>query len=346
MKKLLGIILLVVLVVLVAGGFVAWKFYSSAFKPNVDTGTDEERYFYVHTGWELADVKAALEGHNLLLDLNSFDLIAEKKNYANLVKPGRYLIKGGMSNAELVDLLRSGVQVPLDLTYNNVRDLPDLAGKLAKYIEPDSIEMLSALQDQNTISHYGFQPHTFVAMFLPNTYEVHWNTSTEEIINRMAREYKAFWSDARRAKAKALNLDPVEVTTLASIVKAETNMADERARVAGVYINRIRIGMPLQADPTLVFILNDPSITRVLNQHKEIDSPYNTYLNRGLPPGPINMPESTYIDAVLNYEDHDYLYFCAAEDLSGRSNFSKTYNQHLVYARRYQRALNERGIYK
>ena len=323
-----------------------WRLYKMAFHSNVDTGGKENVYFFIQTGWDLSAVQNALVQQGLLQDEGSFEMVAEKKNYAAHVKPGRYFLEDGMSNDQLIDLLRSGDQDPVDLTFNNIRDLPDLAGKLARSIEPDSSEMLAAVIDPATISHYGFQRHTFIAMFIPNTYEVYWNWGTERIIKRMAEEYKAFWNDERRAKANKLNMDPIEVTTLASIVKAETNMADERRRIAGVYMNRLRIGMPLQADPTLVFALGDPSITRVLNEHKEIDSPYNTYKNKGLPPGPINMPESPYIDAVLDHEEHNYLYFCAADDLSGRSNFSKTYSQHLVYAKRYQRALNKRGIYK
>jgi len=334
------------LIALLVGGGAFWFFYNSAIKANVDTGDSKERYFYVYSDWDYDDVRIALIDEKLIIDISSFELIANRKNYAARVRPGRYLIKDGMSNIALIDLLRSGVQIPVNLTFNNVRDLPDLAGKLARNIEPDSLEMLEALMASETIAHYGFEQHTFVAMFIPNTYEVHWNYSTDKLIARMAEEYKTFWNGTRRARAAELKMDPVEITTLASIVKAETNMTEERERIAGVYMNRLRIGMPLQADPTLLFALGDRSITRVLNEHKEIDSPYNTYKYKGLPPGPINMPESTYIDAVLNYEEHKYLYFCANEDLSGRSNFSRSYAQHLVYARRYQQALNKRGIYK
>lgn len=334
-----------VLLALPVGSYLGWKVYGYVFGANVDTNGKGDVYFHVHTGWSFEDVQEALLEKGWLKDYNSFALVAERKNYPNMVKPGRYKVEDGISNAALIDLLRSGEQEPVNLTFNNVRDLPDLAGKLAKNIEPDSVQMIKALEKKSTISHYGFEPQTFVAMFLPNTYHVNWNSSPKDVIARMAHEYKAFWNDQRRKRANELGLDPVEVTTLASIVKAETSWVEDRKRIAGVYINRLKIGMPLQADPTLVFALGR-DVQRVLNHHKQIESPYNTYKYKGLPPGPINLPEPAYIDAVLNYEDHDYLYFCAAEDLSGRSNFSKTYSQHLVYARRYQRALNERGIYR
>ena len=250
-----------------------------------------------------------------------------------------------MSNNDLVNLLRSGKQSPVKLTFNTIRTYEDLAGKVANQIEADSISLLKALRNPDLANKYGFSTATFFTLFIPNTYEFYWNTSAEEFIQRMAREYKSFWNESRRAKAKAIGLSQSEVAILASIVQAEQmSHPDERPKVAGLYLNRLKRGMRLQSDPTLVFAIGDFSINRVLNQHKSIQSPYNTYLYSGLPPGPINLPELSSLEAVLNPEQHSYLYMCAKADFSGYHHFSKTLSQHNVYAKEYQRELNRRKI--
>jgi UPF0755 protein len=249
-----------------------------------------------------------------------------------------------MSNNDLVALLRSGRQDPVKLIFNNIRTPEQLAGRIARQIEADSVSLITAFRDTNRLNKLGIPMHHLAMLFIPNTYEFFWNTTAEGFIERMIREYDAFWSGNRDERLPAIRMSRAEVVTLASIIEMETRKNDEKDRIAGVYMNRLRIGMRLQADPTLVFAHGDFSIRRVLKRHKNIDSPYNTYRYAGLPPGPIAFPSISSIDAVLNYETHDYLYFAAREDFSGYHNFSRTYYQHLANARRYHRALNERNI--
>jgi len=209
----------------------------------------------------------------------------------------------------------------------------------------DSSTLSEQLNNPEIQEKYGFTKETFSGMFLPNTYQFNWSSDEQDFLDRMSKEHAKFWK-LRTSKAEAIKLTPNEVTTLASIVQSETAKSDERKRIAGVYMNRLQKGIPLEADPTLIFAMGDFTIRRVLNKHKEIDSPYNTYKNQGLPPGPINLPEVSYIDAVLDYEKHDYIFFCAKEDFSGYSNFAKTYSQHLKNAKKYHKAMNDRKIYK
>lgn len=339
------IVLLVILMLLGIGGGYAWHMYGHMFGP----GPKFEgggRIVLIPTGSGLDQVIDSLKAQGLVADEQSFRLLAERKKYGAKVKPGRYRVESGTSLNDLINKLRSGDQDPVRITFTNIRTLPELAGKVAKYIEADSMELIQAMRDPNTIERLGFRSETMISVFIPNTYEFWWTTTPEEFLERMAKEYKRYWTEERKAKAKAVGLSQAEVATLASIVQAETAKPDEAPVIAGVYLNRLRIGMPLQADPTLKFALGMDSLSRILTEDLKVASPYNTYTNAGLPPGPINMPEPRYIDAVLNAQKNDYLYFCARETLDGYSNFAKTYEQHLVNARRYQRALNERGIYR
>jgi UPF0755 protein len=251
-----------------------------------------------------------------------------------------------MSMNALLNMLRSGEQEPVRVTFSNVDHLPELAGRISAALEPDSLTFLRAFKDPDLQKEVGLDETTMISLFIPNTYEFWWTTTPQQFIARMRKEHDAFWTGARLARARELGMSPVEVATLASIVQAETVRIDDAKRIAGVYRNRLRIGMPLQADPTLKFALGLADINRVLNADKQVDSPYNTYRNTGLPPGPINMPEPRFIDAVLEAEKHDYLYFCARADLSGYSDFARNYEQHQVNARKYQRALDQRGIYR
>ncbi|MEQ8908670.1 MAG: endolytic transglycosylase MltG [Vicingaceae bacterium] len=303
-----------------------------------------EAYFYLHSEWDFQDLYQNLYQKGILKDTASFIWVAEQKSFQT-PKAGRYLLQDGMSNNELVNLFRSGKQVPVKLTFNSLRTKEQLAGRVGAQLELDSLDLLKALNSSELARKYGFDRQTFITLFLPNTYEFYWNTTTKEFIRRMAKEYKRFWNAERKAKANALNLSQSDVSILASIVQAE-QMAhpDERPKVAGLYINRLRRGMRLQSDPTLIYALGDFSIKRVLNQHKKVDSRYNTYLYAGLPPGPIYLPDRSSIDAVLNYEKHNYLYMCAKPDFSSYHNFSRTLSQHNVYARQYQRELNRRKI--
>jgi UPF0755 protein len=331
------------ILICIAAILIASVTYKKIYKPNIN---GHSIYLYIPTGSDYSAIIQILEKDSILKDINSFKWLAEKKNYPNHVYPGRYRLDSLMNNNDLIDKLRSGFQDPVKVVFNSIRTREQLAGKISKQIEPDSLNILKLMYNDSLIAEYGLIQETFTCIFLPNTYEFWWNTSAEKFISRMYREYQTFWNDERNGKAAILNLTPEEVTTLASIVDEETYYSKEMPSVAGVYINRLRIRMHLQADPTLKFALGDFSIKRVLNVHKQIDSPYNTYKRYGLPPGPISIPSVSAIDAVLNYESHSYLYFCAKPDFSGYHNFAKTLSQHNINARNYQRALNKERIWK
>lgn len=333
---------LVILVLLAVAGWWAWvRVTGPAAHFKADSAV-----LFIPRGADLDVVVDSLQRIGAIQDETAFRWLCDRKKYTTNVKPGRYRIPDGMSMNALVNKLRSGEQEPVRVTFNGIRRLPELAGKLGRVLEPDSLAFVRVLMDGGTQRKAGYTPETFIAAFVPNTYEFWWTTTPEQFLERMRKEHARFWSAERKAKAAELDLSPVEVVTLASIVQAETVKRTDAPRIAGVYLNRLRIGMPLQADPTLKFALGLDSISRVLNADKEVVSPYNTYKNLGLPPGPINMPETSMIDAVLDAEGHDYLYFCARADLSGYSDFSRSYEQHLVNARKYQRALNQRGIFR
>lgn len=339
------IVLVVVTILLVLAGALGYRTWRTVFGPG-PAFAPAERVLLIPTGATFDQVVDSLKGAGMVADEATLRWLARRKNYVSRVKPGRYIIPSGTSLNALLNRLRSGEQDPVRVTFTNIRTLPQLAGQVAKYVEADSLAMLDAMTDPGRIARAGLRPETMIGLFLPNTYEVWWTERPEAFIQRMEREHRRFWNEDRRSKAALIGLSPMEVSTLASIVQAETARRDEAPMIAGVYLNRLRIGMPLQADPTLKFALGLDSVNRVLDADKRVDSPYNTYTHTGLPPGPINMPEPGYIDAVLNASKHDHLYFCARETLDGYSNFARTYEQHLVNARRYQRALNARGIYR
>jgi len=340
--KKLGIL---VLILGIAGGAVAWYLYGKIFKPNVEIEPNKTAYLYIPKGATIQEVYDSLNTLGVIKDFVFFKQVAKQKNLGNNIYPGRYKLLDGMSNNTLVNKLRAGKHNPVNLTFNYIRTLDQLAGRVSKYINVDSITLYEQLVTPMNQEKYGFTKETYSGMFLPNTYRFNWSSDEKDFTDRMHKEYQKFWK-SRQGKAEAINLTPNEVTTLASIVQSETAKGEERKRIAGVYMNRLEKGIPLEADPTLIFAMGDFSIRRVLNKHKEIDSPYNTYKNQGLPPGPINLPEVSYIDAVLDYENHDYIFFCAKEDFSGYSNFAKTYSQHLKNAKRYHQAMNERKIFK
>lgn len=339
-------VLTIMLFVVLVGGYMAWDFYQRIFSPNVSL-PESNVEFFIQSEWTYDEVLASLAEKKFIDDERSFDWVAQRKSYPSLVKPGRYILFDGMNNNQLVNLLRSGEQGPVKVVVRSVRTKAELAGTVARYIEADSAALLGLLNDPAFCAQYGFNTTTIFTLFLPNTYEFYWNTSEEEFITRMAREYKRFWNDERKAKANALHLSQSEVSTLASIVQAEQSAhRDERPVVAGLYLNRLRKGMRLESDPTLIHAIGDFSIKRVLNIHKEVDSPYNTYKRSGLPPGPILLPEISSLEAVLNAEDHNYIFMCAKEDFSGYHNFASSYREHINNAKRYQRELNKRKIYK
>ena len=340
-KKIAGIVILLVMLtgisVLIAG-------YKLVYSPSVLIPEGEHKHIFIQTGWGFDETMNMLEEEGLLRYPSIFRRVAELKKYPAMVRPGRFRIESGMGNIHLVNHLRIGRQDPVKVIFNHIRTPQQLAGRIARQIEADSLSLITEILSDSFFQQYGIPEHQIAMMFIPNTYEFFWNTSAEGFVQRMHREFLAFWNEHRLERLEQIGISKAEVATLASIIEMETNKNDEKERIAGVYMNRLRIGMRLQADPTLVFAHGDFKIRRVLNRHKQIDSPYNTYKYAGLPPGPISFPSVSSIDAVLNYEKHDYFYFAAREDFSGYHNFARTYQQHLANARRYHRALNENNI--
>ncbi len=339
------------LVVLIAGIAASIFFYPKAsmyFYGKKTASNAEKIAFYVPTGATLEDVLNDLKAKKIIENTAKFQEYAALRNLKeSTLEAGKYVFPKNVLYSKIVEDLRQGNgEKEAQVTFNNARTKQELAEKIALTVELSAEDILKLILDEKFTSKYGFTPTTINTMFIPNTYNVYWDITAEDLIAKLAKEYKRFWSPARKAKAKALNLSQTEVSTLASIVVCETIKMDEAPKIAGVYVNRLRRGIPLDADPTLVWILGDFTIKRVLNKYKELDSPYNTYKYRGLPPGPIYIPSEQYIDAVLNYEKHDYIFFCAKEDFSGYSNFAKTNRQHEINAAKYHRALNERKIYK
>ncbi|WP_143959844.1 endolytic transglycosylase MltG [Litoribacter populi] len=337
--------LIAVIAVTVLMTSMTFYFYQAFFSPNALVDKEEPALLKIPRGATFKTVSDSLTKKGIVHDVVTFSFVAKVRGYQEAIKPGLYEIRPKMSNKDLVALLSSGRQTPVRLTFNNVRTKEDLAEKVTRNLEMEQEEFENLLTDSVYYSKFDLRDETVMSIFIPNTYEVYWNVTPEGLFDRMYKEYEKFWNEERTTKLTQLNLDRKEVSTLASIVQAETQMSDERPRVAGVYLNRLRMNMPLQADPTLVFALQDFSIKRVLNVHKEIDSPYNTYKYTGLPPGPINLPDISSIDAVLAAEDHKYIYFCAKDDFSGYHAFATNYNEHLRNARRYQQALNRAKIY-
>ena len=332
---------------LIIGGIAAIFLYNSVWNSNVNLSTETEE-LYVPTGSSFADLKSILVAENFIEDLSSFELTSKLMKFdKSKVKSGLYEIKNGWSNRELIKHLRIGKQKPIKLTFNNFRTIEELVGGISRQVEVDSQSLLSYLTEPSFLDKLNISRDELLCQFLPNTYEVYWNNSSEKLVDKLLSEKEKFWeSKSRMQKAEALNLTPTEVCILASIVEKETLVADEKSTVAGVYLNRLKRNILLQADPTVVYAVGDFSIRRVLNKHLEYDSPYNTYKYEGLPPGPIYLPDNTTVDAVLNPEEHNYLYFCAKPDNSGRHAFAKNLSQHNKNARIYQSWLNKRGIRK
>jgi UPF0755 protein len=319
-------------------------FYIRVTKPVIRLSEKKSCYFYIYTGTSFATVKDSLVKKGYLTDPESFEWLAHLKKYDQKVRPGRYRLVNDMSNNMLVNLLRSGKQEPLKLIIQNIRSREDLAGKLGRQLEVDSAKLSSLFNDPAYLARFNLIPPTLLVLFIPDTYEFYWNTSGDELFNRMEQEYKKFWTPERMRLADSLQLKVSEVVTLASIVEKETNMNPEKPIIAGVYLNRLKKQIPLQADPTVIFAWNDYRIRRVRKIHTEIKSPYNTYYRSGLPPGPICLPSVASIDAVLHAVNHSYYYFCAKEDLSGYHNFAADLEAHNRNARKYQKALNKLNI--
>ena len=332
--------------IVVAGiSFISFSFYAYQifFTPNVNVDK-KATYLLIPTGATFQTALDSMNKHQLLYDELSFMFLTKLLKYRDNVKPGRYLIEGNADNLDIIKKLKNGNQAPVTLTFNNLRLKKDLAKKLSLTLEPSEQEFLAALRDSVIASSFGLDTNTIMVMFIPNSYEIYWNTGVKGLLDKMHKEYEKFWTEDRRTKASEGGLTPVQVSILASIVEAESNNKAERPTIAGVYLNRLRKNMPLQADPTLVFAHQNFTIKRVYSGHKEIDSPYNTYKYTGLPPGPINLPSINAIDAVLNAEHHDYIYFCASDSLNGTHDFAANYSQHQKNANKYQKALNKLKI--
>jgi len=327
-------------------GFVAYQIYSAIFSPNTQFN-NEEAFVYIPTDATFSEVRESLKP--LLKDLSTFEAVAQRKGYIANIKPGKYALKKGMNNNEIINTLRSA-NLPVRVSFNNQESLPDLAGRISEQIEADSVSLLQAFNDPGFLNASHFDEDSKLGMYLPNTYEFFWNTNAENFRDRMLKEYERFWNDERMAKAKKLGLTPNQVIALAAIVQKETVKAEERPRVAGVYLNRVKKGMFLQADPTVIYAIKketgnyDTIIKRVLYRDLEMDSPYNTYKYVGIPPGPITMPDISSIDAVLNAEKHDYLYFVADVSNFGYHMFAKTLEQHNRNKVQYIRWLNGQKV--
>ena len=333
-----------VVVLLLSGAITASVFYGRIYQSNVSINYQKEVFIYIPTSASFEDVLQQLTDEGIIINSSSFRWISERKHYTKNIKSGRYLIKDGMNNNELVNLLRSGRQTPINIVFNNVRTKEEFAGIIANQLELDSTLILEAILDTAFLNPLGLDAFTVSSLFIPNTYEFYWNTTVESFLSRMVAEHHHFWNDSRKAKAIRLNLTKEEVVTLASIVEKETLQKSEQPVVAGLYINRLRKGMKLQSDPTVIFAIGDFSIRRVLKKDLKYDSPYNTYKYKGLPIGPISLPSIRAIDAVLNYQKHDYLFMCAKEDFSGYHNFAQTAIRHYANAAKYRKALNDRNI--
>ncbi|MDH4090666.1 MAG: endolytic transglycosylase MltG [Cyclobacteriaceae bacterium] len=312
--------------------------YQIIYTPNILVDK-EDRAIIVKEDYSFKDIQKELHEGNFVQDLVSFSFLARLTGYDNQIKPGRYILRKDMTNLEALRILRTGKQEPVRITFNNVRLISDLSEKITRNLEMTPEEFEVSLINFAMTNKLGFTKDNVLAIFIPNTYEVYFNISPEALVKRMLNEYEDFWNEDRIDKARKLGISQIEVSVLASIVQAETVKSEEAPTIAGLYLNRLKKGIPLQADPTLVYAVGDFGLKRVLNEHKQIDSPYNTYKYPGLPPGPINLPEINSIDAVLNYFSSDYYYMCAREDFSGYHNFTSSYNEHMNNAIRYQRAL-------
>ena len=340
------ILLGIVLIALVVGGIFAYMVYGTFFTPNTKF-KEKEAFVFIPSNASFSEVKKRLEP--LVQNMDAFESAADKKGYIENIKAGKYRLGEGMNNNEIINALRVG-NVPVKVAFNNQETLADLAGRISVQIEADSISLLNVFRDTEFLSEHNLSLETGLALYVPNSYEFFWNTNAKDFRYRMVKEYNRFWSDERKTKAKALGLTPAEVVTLASIVHKETAKIDERPKVAGLYLNRLRAGMLLQADPTVIYAIKketgnfDTIIKRVLYRDLEIESPYNTYKNSGLPPGPITMPDISAVDGVLNPEKHDYYYMVANVENFGYHMFAKDLAQHGRNKVQYIRWINAQKI--
>jgi len=336
-KKIIAAVAL--LIVLVLGYFA----YAKYFKSNTGNFSGTE-FLYINTGSTYADVIQVIKENNFVRDLACFEEVAKQMDYPNDIHPGRYELREGMGNYSIISILKGGKQRPVKLVINKLRTKRDIIRKFASNLEADSLELEKLFNNNAYLKTFDIDSNQIQCAIMPNTYELYWNTTADKAFEKIARTFQHFWTSERRQKAISLKLKIVEVITIASIVEEETNNNEEKPIIASVYLNRLKKGMALGADPTVKFAVGDFTLKRILKIHTATHSPYNTYLNTGLPPGPICTPSEKSIDAVLNAANTDYLFFCAKEDFSGSHNFAATYAAHLLNAKKYQHALDLRNI--
>ncbi len=344
MKKRKRFVLLMVIFSLMLTTF-SFYFYQLFFGANVLTES-EARTILIDEDDNFDSLRNYLYDTRVIEDALSFSFVAKILKYPKLIKPGVYRLDAQMNNLDAIRRLRAGEQVPVDITFNNVRLKEELAEKITATIGMEQKEFFDLLNDISFLEEYGFTADNVMTMFIPNTYEVYWTITPEDLFERMNREFKGFWTDEKIQKAESIGLTPKEASILASIVQAESIMSEEKPTIAGLYINRLERNIPLQADPTVKYALGDFALQRILTADTKVDSPYNTYKYKGLPPGPINLPTISSLNSVLNFEEHSYLYMCAKEDFSGYHRFARTLAEHNRNARLFQQALNRRRIYR
>jgi UPF0755 protein len=342
LKKFIISLVFVFSAIMLGGSYFAYK---AIYRPNVNLGGKKSEIIYIPTGSTFEDVMHILVENGILKNKASFEWLAERKNYKKNIKPGKYRILAKMGNNSLINLLKGGIQEPVEINFTGIRTKQQLISRLSKRIEADSADLHHAFNDNSYLSKYGFNSKNILALFIPNTYEFYWNTSVDDFFEKMYSEYQKVWTQERMQKATSMGLSPVQATILASIVQGEQCCDyEEKRKIAGLYLNRLRKGMLLQSDPTVIYGIGNFNIQRLSFEQLRYDSPYNTYKYKGLPPGPIGFVKISSIDAVVNFESNDYIYMCAKEDFSGMHYFSNSFRQHCEYADKYRKALNKKNI--
>jgi len=332
-------------ILLIVFGIGGCLFYKVIYQPNVFTDNKKSQFIYIPTNSDFKEVLNILNQQHILINSTTFEWLASLKKYTNAIKPGKYRVLANMSNNKLINLLHAGIQEPINISLTGIRNKEQFIKKVSTKLEADSIAMKGLVGSKAILAQYQMTAENSLTLIIPKIYTFYWNTSAEQFIEKITKEYELFWTIERSNKAKLIGLTLPEITILASIVQCEqTRYNDEKSIIAGLYINRLRKDMLLQSDPTLIAAIGDYSITRVLNIDKEIDSPYNTYKYKGLPPGPICIADTSSIDAVLNYDKNNYIYMCAKEDFSGKHNFAINYKQHCLNAIKYRKELDKKSI--
>lgn len=337
---------LFLLVALIIGGLILFGLSMLILGDNIKNCDEGYYNFYIKSNHNIDSVENQLVQLDILKNSRSFRWVADKMNYPNTVEAGKFTIPNNISNKALVSQLRNGymeqsIDVPINLIHNRI----DLYSKVSAILELEVTDLKTVFENDSILNQFDLDTESAWGIVLADTYKFYWDTDAFGFFNRMLEEYQKFWNNERKAQAAQHNLDPLDAVIIASIIEKESVKPDEYRRIAGVYLNRLNKDWPLQADPTVKFALNQPELKRILHVHLEVDSPYNTYKYPGLPPGPIGLPQKTTIDAVLQAESHDYMYFCAKADFSGYHTFAKTHSEHRRNARKYQKALNDSGIY-